>query len=72
MYLNGVKLDAVNSVHTPSEAAHRLGSVFVPDVNLLTTRCKHGILPVMINTMIKSLMKRQELFNNYSSSARWI
>ena len=50
----------MDGVHAPSEASHRLSSVFIPDINLLSASCKYGTLPMMIDTMIEILMNEKE------------
>ena len=50
----------MDGVHTPSEAPHRLSSVFIPDINLFSASCKYGTPPMMIDTMIEILMNEKQ------------
>ena len=64
----------MDGVHAPSEAPHRLSSVFIPDINLFSASCKYSTLPMMINTMIKILMseKEQGVLNPSNKGKYWL
>lgn len=49
-YLHWVEADRAEAVYPPGEGANWAAPLFIPDVNLLTTRCKHTFLLVMVQS----------------------
>ena len=49
IYLNGIKSDTLSAVHTPGEGTQRFSTLLIPDVNLVSTRGKHIIMPMMVH-----------------------
>lgn len=47
-YLHGVEADGAEAVHAPGERADRAAPLLIPDVHLLATSCKHGVLLVVV------------------------
>jgi len=50
-YFDGVELDTVDAVDAPRERPHRLCSLFIPHVYLLSTRSKHVCRPVVVDAL---------------------
>lgn len=57
--LNGVELDMVSTINSPSEASDWLGSVLLPDVYLLTTGSKNILWLVMVHILEHALKNKE-------------